>query len=1302
MRDPKALVGSQLGPWQVVRMLGAGAMGAVFEATRGDERAALKVVLTGYGASEAERQRFVREAKAVSRVRSDYVCGGLGYGEDEGLQWLALEFVAGRDLAEVLQLRGKLSVEEAIDYTRQLLLGLTHAHAAGVVHRDLKPANAILTAEGRVKLVDFGLARRDDESMLLTAEGAIMGTPYYMSPEQVEGRVVDARTDLYSLGHVVFHFLVGSPAYTGRNAGQILSAHLSRTIPSVQRLRPDAPKGLDRYLRKLTAVDLERRFASSQEALDAFDELLARAERGGGASALEDEPPPPRGGGGFGVFSETLPVTSSPLTSSPLTNSAGGADPARRAASGPLAETAAPGAETLNEPSPHERAGQATYVGAASRPPTGPPPPAPLPVALALLAALLAGGAGFLLPPLAGLSTLPRRGGIAALATILAYVIAQRWIQQRNATALRVHNLSVGNLRQKDLKVGVSAARFSDEQQAKRLERGGDYAAAARQQLELGEHNEAARLFEQAGQLSEAARIRADQGQPFAAADLLLEARDPLGAARVLAEHAAELEAKRKHEQRPRSLARLDQQLAKVVERASALFRDEGQLREAAKLLARVGRHRDAADLFLEAGAREEASQELIKAGDEQRAAELYERAGDVVAAARLQAPELLRAGDKAGAARAYEQVGDLPRAARYYEESGQLDRAADLLERLGEAVRAAELYERLGKHQRAAELFEGKGDHFRAARALEQAGRPSDALARYHQVPAGHPDWGQAMRRIARLEDAGTELPPPPAPRAPAPSAGPASAAAEEVFDPGATYSPEAETEIASRSALAAETQGPPPLDPGAATLWNQAEPAQTRAAASSSPSAPAPLPDAGGATLWDQGPPPAATRGSLAETEVEPDATLVPGGADATLVPGGPDATHVPAAQAAGVSAGAADETYVPPGAADAAGAPASAAAETYVPPAAAGAAGAPASAAAETYVPPGAADAAGAPASAAAETYVPAGSADETYVPAGSAEATYVEASPTPPPQRPRGGPPSRRPRGPARPQPGAQPTRRRPPPYDPRRWIDQVVDRYRVRGLLGSGAFADVFRAEHVHLERPVALKILRPELAARADVVERFLAEAKVVSRIHHRGVVEVYDFGQTKGVPFMALELVEGTNLRDRVQPGGLPLPEVRSLGRDLCLALGAAHKAGVIHRDLKPENILVDREGRAHVLDFGMARVFWGTTRDEGAGFLGTPRYASPEAADEGDVAAPADQYALGLILYELATGQLPFSSSSTVGWLHHHRSTRPRPPRELRPDLPHDLEEALLVALAKAPHERHSDLSAFAAALG
>src|SRR5262249_24589791 len=152
----------------------------------------------------------------------------------------------------------------------------------------------------------------------------------------------------------------------------------------------------------------------------------------------------------------------------------------------------------------------------------------------------------------------------------------------------------------------------------------------------------------------------------------------------------------------------------------------------------------------------------------------------------------------------------------------------------------------------------------------------------------------------------------------------------------------------------------------------------------------------------------------------------------------------------------------------------------------------------------------------------------------------------------------------------------------------------------------------------------------------------------------------------------MALELIEGQSLRALADKGPAPIARVVALGKELCAAVGAAHAAGVIHRDLKPENVLVDRDGHAHVLDFGMARVFWGTKHDDGAGFLGTPRYASPEAAVNGDVAAPADQYALGLILYELATGKMPFSSSSPVGWLHHHRTTPPARPRDQRPDLP------------------------------
>ena len=251
-------------------------------------------------------------------------------------------------------------------------------------------------------------------------------------------------------------------------------------------------------------------------------------------------------------------------------------------------------------------------------------------------------------------------------------------------------------------------------------------------------------------------------------------------------------------------------------------------------------------------------------------------------------------------------------------------------------------------------------------------------------------------------------------------------------------------------------------------------------------------------------------------------------------------------------------------------------------------------------------------------------------------------------------------------------------------------------------LGAGAFADVLRAEHVHLERPVALKVLKPEVAARPEIVERFLAEAKLVSKVRHPGIVEVHDFGQSEGLPWMALELIEGQTLRQLLQKrGALGLGEAVRLGRHLADALTAAHQSGVVHRDLKPENVIVDRQGRPHVLDFGIARVFWGTRRDEGVAFLGTPRYASPEAAAEGEVTAAADQYALALMVFELASGKLPFQSKTAMGWLHHHRETAPALLSSIC-KTPRALEEVLAKGLAKAPLERHADLAAFGAALG
>src|SRR5581483_1184090 len=180
-----------------------------------------------------------------------------------------------------------------------------------------------------------------------------------------------------------------------------------------------------------------------------------------------------------------------------------------------------------------------------------------------------------------------------------------------------------------------------------------------------------------------------------------------------------------------------------------------------------------------------------------------------------------------------------------------------------------------------------------------------------------------------------------------------------------------------------------------------------------------------------------------------------------------------------------------------------------------------------------------------------------------------------------------------------------------------WIGRVVDRYRVTDVLGAGAFADVFAAEHVHLERKVALKVLKSRFATRPSVAEGFVREAKLVSRLRHPGIAEVYDFGPVDGTFFMALELVSGRTLRATIKERApLPLARAARTVRAILEAVHAAHKAGVVHRDLKPENVLEDGAGGVRVVDFGMAKVFWGVKGEDGVQFAGTPPYASPEAA--------------------------------------------------------------------------------------
>ena len=253
---------------------------------------------------------------------------------------------------------------------------------------------------------------------------------------------------------------------------------------------------------------------------------------------------------------------------------------------------------------------------------------------------------------------------------------------------------------------------------------------------------------------------------------------------------------------------------------------------------------------------------------------------------------------------------------------------------------------------------------------------------------------------------------------------------------------------------------------------------------------------------------------------------------------------------------------------------------------------------------------------------------------------------------------------------------------------------------------------VYLAEHVVIERKVAIKILSQDFAHKADLVQRFIQEARAAARIGHENIVEVYDFGETaSGSVFFAMEYLEGLDLAQLIQRNGpLPSPRVRHIALQICRALAAAHTKKIVHRDLKPENIyLIEREGRTDfvkILDFGIAKI---STVEEGGGRLtrtgmifGTPEYMSPEQARGETPDHRVDIYALGCILYEMMTGKVPFQSETFMGTLTKHMFEPPElPSRRCRTYLAPDLEAVCLRAMEKDRDRRYQSMLEVAQAL-
>ena len=261
-------------------------------------------------------------------------------------------------------------------------------------------------------------------------------------------------------------------------------------------------------------------------------------------------------------------------------------------------------------------------------------------------------------------------------------------------------------------------------------------------------------------------------------------------------------------------------------------------------------------------------------------------------------------------------------------------------------------------------------------------------------------------------------------------------------------------------------------------------------------------------------------------------------------------------------------------------------------------------------------------------------------------------------------------------------------------------DTLVDgRYRLLARIGSGGMADVWCAHDSQLDRKVALKVLHERFAQDREFVERFRREASAAAGLQHPNVVGVFDRGEFNGTYYIAMEYVEGSSLKDLIG-SGMSVGEAIEVTRQILTAARFAHGNGIVHRDLKPQNVLIDREGRASVTDFGIARAGASEITQTGS-VMGTAQYLSPEQAQGLAVTPASDLYSIGVILYEMLTGRVPFEGDSAVAVALKQVSEPPVPPSRLNPAIPRALDGVVLKALAKDPANRFASADEFLAAL-
>jgi len=266
--------GTKLGPYEIIAPLGAGGMGEVYRAhdSRLDRDVAIKVLPEHLMSDASLRLRFEREAKAICKLSHPNICTLHDIGNQDGVDFLVMELIEGETLEQRLA-RGPLSSEQTLKYSAQIAEALAKAHSNGIVHRDLKPSNVMLT-KGGAKLMDFGLAKQSEiatfaaaamtemtkDDARLTGEGTLIGTFQYMSPEQLEGKTADARSDIFALGELAYEMATGKQAFAAKSRASLIAAILTNDPPPMSQVQPMTPPALERVVKRCLSKDPEERW----------------------------------------------------------------------------------------------------------------------------------------------------------------------------------------------------------------------------------------------------------------------------------------------------------------------------------------------------------------------------------------------------------------------------------------------------------------------------------------------------------------------------------------------------------------------------------------------------------------------------------------------------------------------------------------------------------------------------------------------------------------------------------------------------------------------------------------------------------------------------------------------------------------------------------------------------------------------------------------------------------------------------------------------------------------------------------